>query len=152
MAAHEAQMKAQQHQMMMQQQRMRTQGQSILTLHGYAENLSNFQSRGEAADLHYWHMFVERFYAPGGVLRQGVWNPQVGSKQFEISTPALARYYLTQYTSGIRHIQMVVEGARERDTPNGGHIVEAPRASFIYWFTNDCQVRSLMILFIVAVY
>jgi hypothetical protein len=88
----------------------------------------------------YWQSFVDRFYAPGGVLRQGVWNPQVGSKQFEISTPALARYYLTQYTSGIRQIQMVVEGARERDMPNGGHMVESPRTSFIYWFTNDCQV------------
>lgn len=133
-------MKAQQHQMMMQQQRMRAHGQSILTLHSYAEHLSNFQSRGEAADLNYWEIFVERFYSPGGVLRQGVWNPQVGSKQFEISTPALARYYLTQFTSGIHHIQMAVEGARERDTPNGGHIVESPRTSFIYWFANDCQV------------
>ena len=90
----------------------------------------------------YWQSFVDRFYAPGGVLRQGVWNPQVGAKQFEISTPALARYYLTQYTSGIRQIQMVVEGARERDMPNGGHVVESARTSFIYWFTNDCQVSN----------
>lgn len=92
----------------------------------------------------YWQSFVDRFYAPGGVLRQGVWSPQVGSKQFEISTPALARYYLTQYTSGIRQIQMVVEGARERDMPNGGHMVESPRTSFIYWFTNDCQVYLVL--------
>lgn len=35
---------------------------------------------------------------------------------------------------------MLVEGARERDTPNGGHIVESGKCSFIYWFTNDCQV------------
>lgn len=99
------------------------------------------QSRGESQDLQYWQAFVERFYSPGGVLRQGVYNPQAGSKQFEISTPALARYYWTQFNSGIKHIQMIVEGARERDLPNGGHIVESPRTSFIYWFTNDCQVR-----------
>ena len=98
------------------------------------------QTRGEAADILYWQSFVDRFYSPMGVLRQGIWNPQTGSKQFEISTPALARYYLTQFTSGIRHIQMVVEGARERETPNGGHIVESQRTSFIYWFTNDSQV------------
>lgn len=140
MAAQEAQMKAQQHQLMLQQQRLRTQGQSILALHSFAESLSTFQSRGEAVDLNYWQLFVDRFYAPGGVLRQGVWNPQAGSKQFEISTPALARYYLTQFTSGIRQIQMAVEGARERDMPNGGRIVESPRTSFIYWFNNDCQV------------
>lgn len=100
------------------------------------------QSRGEAQDLQYWQSFVDKFYAPGGVLRQGVCNPQAGSfKQFEISTPALARYYLTQFTSGIRQIQMVVEGPRERETPNSGHIVESPKTSFIYWFTNDSQVR-----------
>lgn len=35
---------------------------------------------------------------------------------------------------------MLVEGARENATPNGGHIVESPKTSFIYWFTNDTQV------------
>lgn len=102
------------------------------------------QSRGEAHDLAYWQQFVGRFYAPGGVLRQGVYNHQTGSKQFEIGTVALPRYYYTQFTSGIRHIQMVVEGARERDLPNGGHVVESPRTSFIYWFTNDTQVGTFI--------
>jgi hypothetical protein len=146
MTAQEAQLKAQQHQnanammMQQQQQRMSMKGATILYLNMFAEHLSSFQSRGETHDLIYWQSFVDRFYSPGGVLRQGVFNPQAGSKQFEIATPALARYYLTQFTSGIRHIQMVVEGARERDSPNGGHIVESPRTSFIYWFANDCQL------------
>ncbi len=87
---------------------------------------------------------MDRFYSPTGVLRQGVYNSQAGAKQFEIATPALARYYLTQFTSGIRQIQMLIEGARERDSPNGGHIVECPRASFIYWFTNDSQVSCIL--------
>lgn len=99
------------------------------------------QSRDEAQDLLYWQEFVDRFYSPGGVLRQGVYNRQSGSKQFEISTPALARYYLTQFNSGIRHIQMLVEGVRETASPSGGHIVESAKTSFIYWFTNDSQVR-----------
>lgn len=132
-------------------------GATILILNSLADHLSSFevcrtccetggtnlpQSRGEAYDLHYWQSFVDKFYAPGGVLRQGVCNPQArSSKQFEISTPALARYYLTQFTSGIRQIQMVVEGPREREIANSGHIVESPKTSFIYWFTNDSQVR-----------
>lgn len=145
---------------MMMPQRMGMKGATILILNSLADHLSSFtvcqvsssglnsinadlsQSRGEAQDLQYWQSFVDKFYAPGGVLRQGVCNPQAGSfKQFEISTPALARYYLTQFTSGIRQIQMVVEGPRERETPNSGHIVESPKTSFIYWFTNDSQVR-----------
>ncbi|EAW14140.1 LIM domain-binding protein [Aspergillus clavatus NRRL 1] len=143
MTPQEAQLKAQQSQnqaAMMMQQRMAMKNASILCLHTFAEHLSNFSSRGEVQDLLYWQAFVDRFYSPMGVLRQGVYNPQAGSKQFEISTPALARYYLTQFTSGIRQIQMLVEGARERDSPNGGHIVESPKTSFIYWFTNDSQL------------
>ena len=100
------------------------------------------QSRDETTDYAYWSAFVDRFYSPAGVLRQGVWSSQTGSKQFEISTPALARYYLTQFTSGIDHIQMVLDGAREREVPGGGgaHVVECQRASFIYWYTNESQV------------
>ncbi|KAJ5595966.1 Transcriptional activator ptaB [Penicillium hetheringtonii] len=144
LAAQEAQLKAQQHQnqtaLMMQQRMNNRQGQAILRLISYAENLGNFSSQGEAMDLAYWHNFVDSFYSPSGVLRQGVWSPQGGSKQFEISTPALARYYLTQFNSGIKRIQMVVEGAREFPLPNGTHGVDAPKAYFIYWFTNDCQL------------
>jgi hypothetical protein len=142
----EAQMKAQQHQnaiMLQQQQQQQRKNHAILTLHAYSEHLGNFQSRNEAQDLLYWQSFVERFYSPGGVLRQGVWNNSTGSKQFEIATPALARYYLTQFTSGISQVQMMVEGAREREAPNGGHYVEAPKCSFIYWFKNECQVHRL---------
>ncbi|KAJ5899336.1 Transcriptional activator ptaB [Penicillium taxi] len=147
MTAQEHQMKAQAQQqqqhnaaMMMQQQRMNRQSSSILTLNTYAELLGSFESQNETSDFTYWQGFVDRFFTPMGVLRQGVWNPQTGSKQFEISTPALARYYLTQFSSGISRIQMVVEGARERDAPNGGHIVESQRTYFIYWFPNDCQL------------
>ncbi|KAL2820440.1 LIM-domain binding protein-domain-containing protein [Aspergillus granulosus] len=143
MTAQEAQLKVQQQQQnaaLLMQQRMATRGQSILSLGTFAEQLSSFQSRGEAMDLLFWQNFVDRFYSPTGVLRQGVYNPQAGSKQFEIATPALARYYNTQFTSGIRQIQMLIEAPRERDSPNGGHIVESPKASFIYWFTNDAQL------------
>ncbi|KAL3474983.1 LIM-domain binding protein-domain-containing protein [Aspergillus californicus] len=145
MTAQEAQMKAQQQQqqnaaMLMQQQRLAMRGQSILTLGTFAEQLSGFASRGEAVDLAYWQTFVEKFYSPAGVLRQGVYNPQAGSKQFEIATPALPRYYLTQFSSGIRQIQMLIEAPREKESPNGGHVVECAKASFIYWFTNDAQL------------
>ncbi|KAL4968494.1 LIM domain-binding protein [Aspergillus stella-maris] len=147
MSAQEVQMKAQQQQqqnaaMLLQQQRMAMHGKSILQLGHFAEQISNFQSKNEASDLAYWSNFVEKFYSPSGVLRQGVFNSQAGAKQFEIATPALARYYFTQFTSGIRQIQMVTEGAREREAPNGGHIVECPKANFIYWFTNNSQLFS----------
>lgn len=111
-----------------------------MALDAYSEQLSNFVSRSEAQDLLYWQSFVDRFYSPVGVLRQGVWSVAGGAKQFEIATPALARYYLTQFSSGITSIQMLVEGARERESSHGGHYVEAPKCSFIYWFRNECQL------------
>ena len=85
---------------------------------------------------------MEQFYSPGGVLRQGVWNAQTGSKKFEILTPALARYYWTQFNSGIKHIQMIVENVAERELPNGSFVVDSQRSCFIYWFENGCQVRN----------
>ncbi|KAJ5093713.1 Transcriptional activator ptaB [Penicillium angulare] len=140
MAAQEAQMKAQQQQNAIMMQRMnRQQNSGVMILNSYAEHLSGFSSRGEAADLSYWSTFVDRFFSPAGVLRQGVFNNLTGAKQFEILTPALARYYLTQFKSGIRHIQMIVEAAREQES-SSGHVVESPRTSFIYWFSNDTQV------------
>lgn len=85
---------------------------------------------------------MDRFYAPTGTLRQNLYDATTGhSKQFEISNAALARFYHTQFTTGIRQIQMVIEGPRESPGPAaGGHAVES-KVSLIYWFTNDSQVR-----------
>lgn len=81
------------------------------------------------------------------MLRQGVWNAQRGSKQFEITTAALARYYWTQFNSGIKQIQMIVEAAVEKDLPSGGQVVESQRTFFIYWFDNGCQVGDFLLCF-----
>ena len=89
----------------------------------------------------YWQAFVDRFFSQTGVLRQQLWNSANDeNKSYQISTPALARYYWTHFTSGVRNIQMILESAKERDLPNGGHIVESAKTCFIYWFDNDCQV------------
>ncbi|KAL1954453.1 hypothetical protein VTO42DRAFT_1177 [Malbranchea cinnamomea] len=146
MTAQEAQIRAQQHSAgsgMFVPQRMThpVKRSFSLRLFSFAEYLSNY-SRNPSAGLAYWQSFVEQFYSPAGVLRQGVWNAQTGTKQFEILTPALARYYWTQFNSGIKHIQMIVENTVERDLPTGGQIVESPRSCFIYWFENGCQLVS----------
>ena len=146
----------------MMQSRMSLKPNALFSLYQFADSLSGFtvsvifkpledpaciemntnfsQSRGESHDFMYWHRFVEQFYAPSGSLRQGVWDAGQGRKQFEILTPALPRYYYTQFNSGIKHIQMIVEGAKEKDMSNGGRLVESDKTSFIYWFANDCQV------------
>ncbi|WEW57205.1 hypothetical protein PRK78_002667 [Emydomyces testavorans] len=143
-SAQEAQLRAQQHgagSAVMIPPRMPKRSFTFRLL-SFAEQLSAYSNRNPAQGLAYWQTFVEQFYSPVGVLRQGVWNAQRGSKQFEISTPALARYYWTQFNSGIRQIQMIVEAAVDKDLPTGGQVVESPRTFFLYWFDNGCQLVS----------
>jgi len=138
-------------------------GASVLKLLQFGDHLSQFsvsprlqqygppdgthasqpQARKQSNDLNYWQNFVDRFFSPSGVLRQQVWNSDTAStKQFEISTPALPRYYWTHFTSGVQNMQMTLENAREKDLPNGGHFVESAKSCFIYWFVNGCQVSN----------
>jgi hypothetical protein len=101
------------------------------------------QPRGEAQDLLHWHQFVDKFYSPVGVLRHGVLQPQNGSKMFEITCAMLPRYYHTMFNSGIKRIQTHMEQTRERELASGSHVVESSKTSFMYWFSNDCQVCSI---------
>ncbi|KAI2413054.1 hypothetical protein LOZ41_003465 [Ophidiomyces ophidiicola] len=143
MTAQEAQLRAQQQgaSSVMMPSRMPKRS-FMFRLLSFAEQLSAYSNRNPAQGFAFWQSFVEQFYSQVGVLRQGVWNAQRGSKQFEISTPALARYYWTQFNSGIRQIQMIVEAAVEKDLPTGGQVLESPRTFFLYWFDNGCQLVS----------
>ena len=83
---------------------------------------------------------MDRFFSQIGVLRQQYWSSvDQSTKQYEVSTPALARYYCTHFSSGVQTIQMILGMAKETDLPNGGHFVES-KSSFIYWFENGHQV------------
>ena len=44
---------------------------------------------------------------------------------------------------------MFMENANQTDLPNGNHLVESHKCSFVYWFTNGHQVRSLRLIQIV---
>ena len=102
---------------------------------------NQMQARTQASNLRYWQIFVDRFFSPTGVLRHSLWcSRDESTKQYEISTAALARYYWTHFCSGVQNIQMILENAREKDLPNGGHFVESTKSSFIYWYANGCQV------------
>ncbi|PGH12829.1 hypothetical protein AJ79_04053 [Helicocarpus griseus UAMH5409] len=112
----------------------------VLRLLAFAEHLSAFSSQKPQPGFEYWVRFVDNFFSPSGVLRHGVWSADQGTKQFEIATPALARYYYTYFNSGVKHIQMIVENAQEKDLPTSGQIVESPKTCFIYWLANECQL------------
>lgn len=98
-------------------------------------------------DLNYWVTFVDRFFSPRGVFRHSVLiveSAETSSKQYEITFPALARYFYTHFESGIKNMQMIVERATEKELPNNTHFIESQKSSFIYWFDSGSQVSKVL--------
>lgn len=155
-------MMARQQQAQTQQNGEKMRGQCLMKLMQFADHLSNFVSVSKSLqtyiatgaenlaaqglkqrdDLYYWSNFVEKFFSIKGVLRQTLWDADgaAGNKEFEITFPALARYFHTHFESGIHTIQLITEKGTEKDLPNGGYFVECAKSSFVYWFDNSAQV------------
>jgi hypothetical protein len=152
-------------QALMQQQRQqqgdKLRGQCLMRLMQFGDHLSNFsnvskslssylsngvsrmtaQGNKQRDDLQYWTTFVNQFFSPKGVLRHSLWLvDESTSKQYEITFPALARYFHTHFESGVKTMQFITEKAHEKDLPNNGHYIESAKSSFIYWFDNGAQV------------
>lgn len=134
---------------------------SLMKLVQFGDHLSNFgvsskplssymangaqrsaaQGSKQKDDLTYWLNFVDRFFSPKGVLRHSVFIlDENNNKQYEITYPALPRYFHTHFESGIKNIQMIMERGSERELPNNGHYIESQKSSFVYWFDNGSQV------------
>jgi hypothetical protein len=148
---------------MMQQARSREQikGHHILILKQFGDHLSSFASQSKSVesymqsgashlaaqaqkqqdDLQYWSNFVDKFFSPHGVLRHSVWiTDEKENKQYEITNPALSRYFFTHFESGICNMQLVMDKAQERELPNNCYYLESVKSSFIYWFESGSQV------------
>jgi len=145
---------------MMQQPHMQNLGGSkyIMKLHQFGSYLSQAslspgprangrldgqqQDRRRADDISYWQNFVDEFFSAQGILKQSMLSANDNSaKQFEISTPALARYYYLHFNSGIQNIQMFIDSVREKNLNGGIHILEA-NSTFIYWSRTGHQVSG----------
>lgn len=95
-------------------------------------------------DLSYWNNFVAQFFSPRGVFRHSVHITDVESqtdKQYEITYPALARYFHTHFDSGVKTMQLIMEkGPTDRNLPPNGQWIENTRSSWIYWFEGGSHV------------
>lgn len=153
--------------MLQNQQRVadRFKGQCLMKLMLFGDHLSNFsqvqkplktyqangasklaaQSTKQRDDLNYWLQFVDRFFSVRGVFRHSVFitgerEGESNSKQYEITFPALARYFHTHFESGVTSMQLIMEKGIEKELPNNGHYVESQKSSFVYWFDTGSQV------------
>lgn len=94
-------------------------------------------------DIGYWGGFVDLFFSRGGVLRHSVFvTDEHSNKQYEITSPALPRYFHTHFLSGINNMQMILEKGTEKELPNNGHYIESQSSSFVYWFENGSHVSN----------
>lgn len=59
---------------------------------------------------------------------------------FEIVWAAMPRYFLTQFASDVENMQITLDGAVEKNSPNESKVT-CDRAKFIYTYRNQCQVR-----------
>ncbi|KAI1397473.1 LIM-domain binding protein-domain-containing protein [Hypoxylon fuscum] len=125
-------------------------GHCLLKLLQFGEHLSGYPGSRTKDDLSYWNNFVAQFFSPRGVFRIALWyigsdqaNEDHSDKQYEITQPALARYFNAHFESGIRRINLTFErGITDRPLPNGCHFIENQKASLTYWFDNSHVVST----------
>lgn len=161
----QAQLQQQQQRQVMLQNQMqnsmpRSEGPFILRLYQFSSDLSQQMASPRSSpngrldgpnqasksfrDMKHLQRLVDNYFSLKGMLRQALWSSgDESTKQFEIPTAAVARYYWSQFNSGVKNIQMFIEGAVERRFPNGGCFVESPRCTIVYWFANGHEVSLL---------
>lgn len=135
-------------------------GQCLLKLMQFSEHLSGFPvskrptSQAVAADieqqsgvrskddLSYWNQFVNIFFAPEGVFRHALLNDEEpNDRTYEIAFPAIARYFHTHFSSGVRNMQLILDkGTTDRPLAHDCHFIENSRASFVYWFETGSHL------------
>lgn len=90
---------------------------------------------------------MQQFFSPKGVFRHSVHIIDVEDqtdKQYEITYPALARYFHTHFDSGVKTMQLVLEkGTTDRPLPGDGHWIENTKSSLVYWFESGSHVSCI---------
>ncbi|EOO00437.1 putative topoisomerase ii-associated protein pat1 protein [Phaeoacremonium minimum UCRPA7] len=95
-------------------------------------------------DLSYWNDFVHRFFSPRGMFRYSIHvvdGEEQNDKQYEITFPALARYFHTHFDSGVKYMQLILDkGTTDRPLPGDCHFIENTKSSLVYWFEGGSHL------------
>lgn len=88
--------------------------------------------------------FVHQFFSHRGVFRLAmhVMDGEEGNdKQYEISFAALPRYFHTNFDSGVKNMQLIMDkGTVDKPLPGDCHYIENGKASIVYWFEGGSHV------------
>lgn len=128
--------------MRMQQMQQHLRGQCILKLVSFAERLNGFSGPKSKDDRSYWDNFVQTFFSENGVFR---FCPSVNAgnepaeKTYDVTAPALPNLFHTQFDSGVKSMQFIM-GQTNDQVIQEKYLIEAPKASFVYWYDNGSHV------------
>ena len=115
-------------------------GQLILQLFQFEDRL---QSMEKPSQYESWEQFVNYFFSPTGSLRQQVFSHKNKTdKRFQIPHPALARFFFSHFSAGVKKMLMSTFDCRESVQPNGGHHVFSQNASLTYVYGNGIRVTT----------
>ncbi|GFP57188.1 adhesion defective protein 1 [Trichoderma asperellum] len=133
--------------MQQQQQQLREtmKTRCLLRLMHLSECLSTFPGAKSKEDLPYWGRVVSQFFSsPNGVFRHSLHvseNEDAADKQYEIAYPVIARYFHTYFSSGVKSIQLILDGGSiDKALPGDCYCIENQRASFVYWFESGSHL------------
>lgn len=94
--------------------------------------------------MSYWNDFVHRFFSLKGMFRHAVHSvngDEQDGKQYEITFPALPRYFHTHFNSGVKNMQLIMDrGTTDKPLPPDYHFIENTKASLVYWFDSGSHV------------
>lgn len=132
---------------MQQQRREQMKAQCLMRLSQLSELLSGYPGARSRDDLGYWNELVMRFFSRSAVFRHTLHasaeGEETGPRQYDITFPAIARYFHTHFGSGVKSMQITLgQGTADRPLPGDGYQIENPRASMIYWFETGSHLVS----------
>lgn len=115
-------------------------GRMILHLLHFQERL---QSMEKPNQIESWEDFVSLFFSPLGFVRQQVFNiKNKADKRFQIPYAALARFFYSHFSCGIKKMIMSTFDCRETALQNGVHHVWSNNASLTYVYASGIRVTT----------
>ncbi|KZT20662.1 hypothetical protein NEOLEDRAFT_1075259, partial [Neolentinus lepideus HHB14362 ss-1] len=111
-------------------------GQALLKMTLFSAMLNG--EHAEKTTLHFWDQQVTEHFGRKATFKFTLWkdNQRNEAKPFEIGIPILPRFFLVTHQSGVKTMQIVMDGARERLINHSSAIVDSASATWSFRYTN----------------
>ncbi|KAF8529230.1 LIM-domain binding protein [Hysterangium stoloniferum] len=117
-------------------------GQGVYRLMQFSSAIAN--DNGERLTFEHWAQVVNEYFSPQANWKLTLWkdNERREAKLFEIVPDVIAMLLLVSSQSGVRSMNFVLDGARERSYTLGTSVIDCPNAQWV-WRFYDGHVITL---------